>query len=111
MWVTGTINTSLRKLRPAAEIPWVTFHDFGHYYASALIGHGLSPRAVADLLGHSTPTITLQVYTHFWDPENERARQAVSDVFGGRRGNDGKPTAGTSGQSRTGDKNPQVKAV
>ncbi|MGB8711091.1 MAG: tyrosine-type recombinase/integrase [Methyloceanibacter sp.] len=41
-----------------------TFHALRHTHASALIADGLDPVTIAARLGHSSPTITLQVYAH-----------------------------------------------
>lgn len=93
MWVNGTISTALRKLRVPTGVDWVTFHDFRHFYASALIGGGLSSKAVADLLGHSTPSVTLKVYAHLWPEELDKARIAVAQLSGlrGDRGDAPRP--------------------
>lgn len=40
-----------------------TFHDLRDTFATQLIEKGVSVRVVADLLGHSDPSMTLKVYT------------------------------------------------
>jgi integrase len=42
------------------------WHSLRHFHASALIAAGLSPRAVADRLGHKDVAVTMAVYAHLW---------------------------------------------
>jgi len=57
--------------------PRTGLHALRHHHASLLIAAGLSVTAVADRLGHQDPTQTLQVYSHLWPNDEERARDAV----------------------------------
>jgi integrase len=52
-------------------------HDLRHVASSSLIASGLSVAAVQAVLGHSTPSETLDVYTHFWPTDEERTREAI----------------------------------
>ena len=58
------------------------WHDLRHFHASALIGAGLSPRAVADRLGHADPSETLGTYAHLWPSDQERAVSAIDGILG-----------------------------
>lgn len=58
-------------------------HALRHWYASTLLHSGESVRTVADNLGHSTPTITLNIYAHFMPDAAERTRNAMDRVFEG----------------------------
>ena len=44
----------------------MTIHSLRHTFASALIMQGHPVTQVAHLLGHSSPTITLSVYSHWF---------------------------------------------
>jgi integrase len=58
-----------RGLLPAlkkAKLPHVTIHSLRHSFASALIMQGAPVTEVASLLGHSSPTVTLNVYSHWF---------------------------------------------
>jgi integrase len=55
------------------------WHDLRHHHASLLIQAGMSPRAVADRLGHSDPAETLRTYAHLW-PSDSAALTAVVDA-------------------------------
>lgn len=58
------------------------WHMLRHHHASLLIGAGLSPRAVADRLGHKDVAETLNTYSHLWPSDQERALAAIEDVYG-----------------------------
>jgi integrase len=40
------------------------FHDLRHSAASLLLAQGVHPRAIMELLGHSSITVTMDVYGH-----------------------------------------------
>ncbi|MHC4705525.1 MAG: tyrosine-type recombinase/integrase [Planctomycetota bacterium] len=48
-------QVGLRKIR---------FHDLRHTYASLMIAYGEDIVRISRLLGHSSPTVTLNVYSH-----------------------------------------------
>src|SRR5215217_1036258 len=71
-------NLSRRGLEKAltdAKLDRLRFHDLRHTFASLLIGEGLNVVFVSRQMGHSSPDITLRVYSHLWDA-SEHAAQA-----------------------------------
>ena len=42
----------------------VRFHDLRHTFASLLLEAGESPKIIQELLGHTTITTTMDIYTH-----------------------------------------------
>ena len=67
--VSRHFNPALRK----AGIDRIRFHDARHTYASLLIEQGENIKYIQSQLGHSTPTVTLNVYAHLMKPENREA--------------------------------------
>ena len=59
-----------------ARVPRVSLHNLRHLHASIAIKNGMDPATLADRLGHSRKSFTLDRYTHFF--EAERAKNAVS---------------------------------
>jgi integrase len=47
-----------------ASLPRLRFHDLRHGAASLLLAHGVHPRVVMELLGHSQISLTLNTYSH-----------------------------------------------
>ena len=57
----------------AANLPRIRFHDLRHSYASILIEQGENLKYIQTQLGHSSPTVTLNVYAHLMKPTNQEA--------------------------------------
>lgn len=55
-------------------------HDLRHVAASSLIYSGLSVAAVQAVLGHASPSETLEVYTHLWPGDEDRTRAAIEQA-------------------------------
>lgn len=56
-----------------AGIDRIRFHDLRHTFASMLIEQGENIKYIQSQLGHSTPTVTLNVYAHLMKSENQEA--------------------------------------
>jgi integrase len=48
----------------AAGLPSIRFHDLRHTAITLMISQGVSPAVVQAIVGHSSPALTLGVYTH-----------------------------------------------
>jgi integrase len=62
-----TTNVTYRSFRPlleAAGLPLIRFHDLRHTAATLLLGKGVHPKVVSELLGHSQVGVTLDLYSH-----------------------------------------------
>src|SRR5699024_7020746 len=70
-----------KKAVEAAEVTGVTLHDLRHFYASGLIAAGCDVVTVQKAMGHSSPSTTLNVYSHFWPDANERTRAAAEGLM------------------------------
>lgn len=67
-----------RPLLNRAGLPLIRFHDLRHTAATLLLGQGIHPKVVAEMLGHSTITITMDTYSHVL-PEMQRTAAASID--------------------------------
>ena len=50
--------------------------------AALLLGRGVHPKVVSEMLGHSTVAITLDVYSHVTPAMNREAAKAMDSIFG-----------------------------
>jgi integrase len=69
-------NLINRKFDPAlkkAGIERIRFHDIRHSYASLMIEQGENIKYIQTQLGHSSPTVTLNVYAHLMKKTNQEA--------------------------------------
>ena len=59
------------------------FHNLRHTCATLLSTKGVHPKIGQEMLGHSSITITLDIYSHVLPNMQERAVSATEDIFGG----------------------------
>lgn len=60
----------------AAGVTGVTPHSMRHYFASGLIAEGCDVVTVQRALGHKSPSVTLNTYSHLWPTAEDRTRLA-----------------------------------
>ncbi|HKE72464.1 MAG TPA: site-specific integrase [Acidimicrobiales bacterium] len=60
------------------------FHALRHHYSSTAISAGVSIPMLSKALGHSKPSITLDVYSHLLVGDDDRLRGAATVRFGAR---------------------------
>jgi len=66
------INRSWKPLLKKAGLPDTRFHDLRHTCATLLFTKGAHPKIVQEMLGHSSITITLNLYSHVLPDMQER---------------------------------------
>ena len=71
-----------------AKIPQIKFHALRHTTASLMIEQGENIKYIQSQLGHSSPTVTLNVYAHLMKPINQEAacrlESAIFDTSGSK---------------------------
>ncbi len=81
-----------RSFKPALEragLPQGTrFHDLRHTHASLLIAMGAHPKAIQERLGHSSITITLNIYGHLFPGLGDELAQGLDTLIQNQRGHD-----------------------
>lgn len=55
------------------KITNIRFHDLRHTFATLLIESDVSMKIVQELLGHSTITTSMDIYTHVSERKKEQA--------------------------------------
>lgn len=81
----NAFNEVWHRAADAAGLPaGTTFHDLRHFYASLLIAHGCSVKAVQSRLGHQSAVETLDTYSHLWPDSDDETREAVDLILGRR---------------------------
>jgi integrase len=75
-------SRSWKPLLVRAALPHNTrFHDLRHTCATLLLTKGVHPKIVQEMLGHSSITITLDTYSHVLPNMQEKAVEAMEDIF------------------------------
>jgi len=67
------VNRHFNPALKVAGLPKIRFHDLRHTYASLLIEQGENIKYIQSQLGHSSPTVTLNIYAHLMKPVNQEA--------------------------------------
>jgi integrase len=66
-------------------MPDINFHALRHTHASQLIAAGVDVVTVSKRLGHSSPTVTLAVYSHLFASNDSKAAKAINEALGSIR--------------------------
>ena len=77
----NTVGHQWRQACVRAGVTGVTLHDLRHFYASGLIAAGCDVVTMQRALGHSSATITLNVYSHLWPTAEDRTRAAAAGLM------------------------------
>jgi integrase len=76
------VKRSFKPLLKRAGLPEIRFHDLRHTCATLLLGRGVHPKIVQELLGHATIAMTLDTYSHYLPSMRDQASGAMGDVLG-----------------------------
>jgi integrase len=74
--VPKVLSRRFTRLCERTKIRGVRLHDLRHFAGSQLVAAGVDIRTVSARLGHSRPSITLDIYTHRVH-DNDRAAAEV----------------------------------
>ena len=72
---------SFGPLLKRARLPQIRFHDLRHTAATLLLGKGVHPKIVQEMLGHSTITQTMDTYSHVLPDMQDEAVSAMEGAL------------------------------
>ena len=78
---TSTIHRALTDAAKRVGVPVIGPHQLRHTHASLLVAQGLPITGIAARLGHSTPAITLRIYSHELAGQDTQAANAMEAVL------------------------------
>ena len=70
-----------KRLLKVAELPNIRFHDLRHSAATILLGMGIHPKIVQELLGHSSISMTMDVYSHVLPSMQQEAMSKLDGLL------------------------------
>jgi integrase len=73
------LKASLKK----AGLPDIRFHDLRHSSATMLLGMGVHPKIVQEILGHSQISMTMDTYSHVLPTMQREAMSKMNDALQG----------------------------
>ena len=65
----------------AAKLPHITFHGLRHTHITHLLRSGVPVHVVSARAGHSNPTVTLNVYSHLLEGDQEKAAAVMDEAL------------------------------
>ena len=77
----SALNSQFKRAIKKTGVKPIRLHDLRHSHASLLINSGAEPIAVADRLGHSDASITLKVYSHFYDKKRTTLADKLNTIL------------------------------
>jgi len=69
----SNIRLEFNKILDSAGIPRIRFHDLRHTAAAIFLNHNVPVIVVSHILGHSKPSVTLDLYGHVMSDMQEEA--------------------------------------
>ncbi len=75
------VNRQFLPALKSAGIQRIRFHDLRHTYASLLIEQGENIKYIQTQLGHSNPTVTLNVYAHLMKESNQASAKRLENAI------------------------------
>jgi integrase len=78
----NVLRRSFWPLLKRAGLPHMRFHDLRHTAATLLLGRGINPKVVSEMLGHSHISITLGLYSHVTPHMQQQAADAMDAALG-----------------------------
>ena len=70
-----------KKVLRKAGLPAIRFHDLRHTAASIMLKHGIPVLTVSRILGHSKPSVTLDIYAHMIPGMQDQAAKLMDEVL------------------------------
>jgi integrase len=79
----ANLDRRFKRLLKEAGLPDMRFHDLRHSAATILLGRGVHPKLVQELLGHSQMSITMDRYSHVLPSMQRDMMKGLDDLYGG----------------------------
>jgi integrase len=76
-FVPSTIRSRALRAWEAVGLQPIGLHECRHTFASLLIAAGANPKAVQEAMGHSSITVTFDLYGHLFEGARDELRARV----------------------------------
>ena len=77
----NTVTRAHQRIATTAGVPIIRLHDVRHTAASLLVEAGTHMKVVADILGHSSVSITMDTYSHPGESIQREATNLLGDLI------------------------------
>jgi len=76
-----TVSSAFKNFAIRSGYPNISLKSLRHTSATLLIADGMNIRTVANRLGHSKSTTTMNIYAHSIKTADERAAQSIQNIL------------------------------
>lgn len=76
----SNVRLDFIRVLEKARLPRIRFHDLRHTSASLMLNHGIPVIVVSKRLGHSKPSVTLDIYGHLYQEMQEEAARIMDEL-------------------------------
>lgn len=76
----SNLRLDFNRILEEAGLPKIRFHDLRHTAASLMLNHNIPVLVVSGILGHSKPSVTLDIYAHIYHQSQDAAAQLMEDL-------------------------------
>lgn len=83
----ASFNNAIQIARKELGLPPVSFHGLRHTHATWLLESGVDLKVVSERLGHSSITVTADIYAHVTDALQREAMEKLQRMMRSRRTN------------------------
>jgi integrase len=80
-WLPNRVTKTYRRLQQTTHIEAGRLHDLRHFHATQLLNKGFDVASVAKRLGHRSPYMTLNVYSHAIPATDHKAAGAIGGLL------------------------------
>lgn len=80
--VQGEIDRIIKRIRAAGhDFERITPHVFRHTFATRAIEAGMQPQVLKTILGHSSPAMTMDLYSHVMEDTKANEMEKIAMMF------------------------------
>ena len=76
----GDLRLDFARVLRQASLPKIRFHDLRHTAASLMLNHVIPVIVVSKILGHSKPSITMDIYGHLCNEMQGEAPRLMDEL-------------------------------
>lgn len=77
----SSLLSVLKRCAVKAGVKKIRIHDLRHSHASLLINLGLPITTISKRLGHKSPKITLEIYSHMYEDSGKEAAEMLNKII------------------------------
>jgi len=78
------VHVTFKRILGKAGLPDIRIHDLRHSAASLMLAQGIPLRSIQDILGHSSITMTANLYAHVGEQLRREAADAMDAILADR---------------------------